>query len=178
MFVCEYSIKNYMAVDKQQYNGFMTSRDVLCSPKIYQNCSIEDLHLSSKFHWAGSNISKFRNGVTFWRSSLTGQLQVGNSDKGFLASILFEVQKALNSLLHTNLGWASCGKCSKPGCFQNLGFWSPFGIPADFLRGLTVANSLQGTSGLVGTSRCEQASGYVQPSSVLFDLVFCSGVVL
>ena len=76
---------------------------------------------------------------------------------------------------HTNLGWASCGKCSKPGCFQNLGFWSPFGIPADFLRGLTVANSLLGTSGLVGTSRREQASGYVQPNSVL--LISCSVLV-
>ena len=67
---------------------------------------------------------------------------------------------------HTNLGWASCGKCSKPGCF---------GIPADFLRGLIVANSLLGTSGLVGTSGREQASGYVQPSSVL--LISCSVLV-
>ena len=60
--------------------------------------------------------------------------------------------------MHTNLGWASYGKCSKPSCFQNLGFWSLLGIAADFLRGLTVANSLLGTSGLVGTSRREQAS--------------------
>ena len=81
---------------------------------------------------------------------------------------------------YTNLCWGSCGKCSKPGCFQNLGFWSPFGIHADFLRGLTVANSLLATSGLVGTSRPEQASGYVQPSSVLWSrvLFWCGLVVL
>ena len=80
--------------------------------------------------------------------------------------------------MHTNLGWASCGKCSKLGWFQNLGFWSPFRIPADFLRGLTVANSLVGTSGLVVMSRREQVSGYVQPSMQHpFGLVFCSVLV-
>ena len=38
---------------------------------------------------------------------------------------------------HTILDRATCGKCSKP----SFGFWLPFGLPTEFFRGLTGANS-------------------------------------